>query len=244
MYQRHISEFGARGRSRSPKRLPGAQGLQAWTGAGVAWAAVNAAALAVGLFPGLIVAEPRPTGGAALATVAAAQVAFALMAAPLAWAKRVKRNDGRLTWGEVCEMALWLAMAAPFTVAAAYLSDAWAPDVVRVATLTVAALAAAAILARPASTGQAGASAVVWIGAMAVMGGAAAAYVVAEFGPAGSAGWLWRACPVLLAWTTGASPQQAWTTTSVWAAAAWPIAAAAAWGAWTLVARRRKERKR
>lgn len=189
------------------------------------WPAANLAALAVGLFPHL--ASPGATATAALPalrTLIVGQVSFALVVYPLLLIRRGQRS----AWLDVAELALWAAMAAPFAIVAAYMSDAAAADVVRAALMTLAAFVAGWCLGRFALTVEWAGSIVVVIGLVAVVAGPMLVYIVWEFGGADTPPvWLSAMCPTTLAWSVAESRQGGWIPSPVWAWLLWPLAAAA-----------------
>jgi len=196
-----------------------------WTAAGLLWCAANLAAIAVGLFPQLVSAGPD--FGAAppvLRALTVGQVGFALVVYPLLLIHRGKRP----VWRDGVELALWLAMAAPFVVVAAYMSDAAAPDVVRAAAMAVASLATGWCLGRFALTAPSAAHLAILIGLALVLAGPMTVYIVWEFGGGSEPPtWLMHGCPVTFAWLAAASRQAGWAPAPASAWLLWPVVAAA-----------------
>jgi hypothetical protein len=209
------------------RRQAGVAGTPAggwWQAAGLLWATINLAAAAVGVFPAAISPAAREAGPVlpALKALAVGQAGFLLLVYPLVLARRTSQR-GRADWSlRLGEMALWLIVAAPFAAACAYFSDAGVTDAVRAELMMVAAFPAAWGLAALANKGRKGASACALAAVLLVLGGAAAAYLAAEFWPGGCPGWLWEGCPILLAWTCAAGRHGSWVPLPLWGLLWWP----------------------
>ncbi len=220
---------------------------QAWNRAGLIWACVNLAALAVGMFPGVLTvpesgeaAAPLPT----LRAVAVAQVATLLLVYPFLLARRALRQASSVAaagsgntgttgpspsgpWpGRLFEAAAWMFVATPFLAVAAWLANATIADTVRVALLTASLFPVAWMLADFAVAGAAGVSAAGLVALLMVPGGLAANYLVWEFLPNIPADWLWYACPATMAWSTATVQQAAWLPSPIGAWLLWPAAVA------------------
>jgi hypothetical protein len=192
---------------------------------------VNLAALAVGLFPQILIA-PDVAGAMvvppALSTLAAGQIGFLLLAYPLILSRRMANaKPAPSRTAVVLEAVFWMLLAAPFMATAAYFSDATVQDVVRTAVFTASGFVAGWGLAALASMGAGAAGLAVLIGATAVLGGSAANYMAMEFWPASPLPWLWRACPATFAWSLAAARQDSWIPLPLWAWLIWPAAGAA-----------------
>jgi hypothetical protein len=214
------------GRSKPASAKPAKPASQFWLPAGLAWGTVNLAALAVGLFPQIIIA-PDVAGAMvvppALRTLAVGQVAFLLLAYPLILSRRMAKPSLAPTRvAVVMEAVLWMLAAAPFLATAGYFCDATVQDVVRTAVFTASAFVAGWGLAALAGMWAGAAGMAVLIGVMAVLGGAGANYMAMEFWPASPLEWLWRACPVTFAWSLAGARQQSWIPLPIWAWLIWP----------------------
>jgi hypothetical protein len=202
-----------------------------WRPAGLAWGGANLAALAVGLFPQVLIAPDAAGARAlppALGALAVGQAGFLLLVYPLVLARR--SQTARLRMGQsavVLEAVLWLLVAAPFLATAGYFCDATVQDVVRTAIFTASAFVAGWGLAALAGMGAGAAGMAVLIGVLAVLGGPAANYLALEFWPASPSPWLWRACPVTFAWSVAGVRQASWVPSPTWAWLIWPGAGAA-----------------
>jgi len=201
----------------------------AWRPAGAVYLAFCLAGLAAGLWPEAVFLSRDPAAGAplpTLKTLAASQIAFGLLVWPLVVLARAQRGPRRRYWGgAVAEMIIYLVLAGPFYVAAAYLADAVATDVVRsaiyVACVWTLAVAAGAQL----GSGKPGRVVVVLV--LAALGLPAAHYVALEFITPESARLLGRLSPATFAWSASASRGPSWYPQPLWAAIVWPAAAAA-----------------
>jgi hypothetical protein len=108
----------------------------AWRRGGLIYLAWCLGSLAAGLWPEAIYPSRRdaiPAPLPALQSLAAGQALFILLVHPLILLARARRG-GRRYWGEtILESLTWLFVTLPFYVAAAWLADATAADVVRAA---------------------------------------------------------------------------------------------------------------
>ena len=204
----------------------------AWRPAGVLYLAFCLAGLAAGLWPRAIFVPRGDAGGAplpALKTLVVAQIAFGLLVWPLGALRRARLGAARRYWSAaIAEAAVYLVLAVPFYIAAAYLADAVAEDVVRaviyVACVWTLPLAAGAHLA----AGRPGRGAVMLVLLLAAMGLPAAHYIALEFLAPPSAEFLSRLSPATFAWAASASRGAAWYPQPLWAILVWPAVAAAA----------------
>ncbi|NQU76082.1 MAG: hypothetical protein HQ546_07215 [Planctomycetes bacterium] len=195
-----------------------------WRPAILAWGGVNLAALCVGLFPRLLLAESAaPTGPLpALQALAIGQVGFALLIYPLILACRMQH---RRCAEDIVEACLWMLMSLPFFAVAGYFADATAQDVVRVAVLTASMLFAGWGLADLAGWGSAGVSVSVLISVLIVLGGPMANYLAWAFWQELPPMWLWQGCPMTFASSVAAVRQDAWIPGPLWAWLLWPALA-------------------
>ena len=205
-----------------------------WRPAGMLYLATMLLALAAGLWPQAIY-PPRqgPTAAPlpALATLAASQAAFTLLAYPLVLLHRAsgprRRRDGY--WGRtIAESAFLIFASVPLYVLAAFFSDATAPDAVRAglcaaSCFPLAWAAGAHFTSR--RDGQWGVLLALMLVAVALP---AAFYVALEFFPPGSAGALGDLSPILLAWRNGTSRLGAVFPTPLWGWLIWPVLAGVA----------------
>lgn len=201
-----------------------------WRLAGLAWGAVNLAALAGGLFPRLITLGASAESSAELPTLQsllACQVGFLLLIYPMILAGRAAREYPRASLGRLLrhfflEMILWLVVALPFLVVAAYLANATPRDAGRSMLLVVGAFLAAWGLALLAGRGAGGMSLSVLVSVLAVLGLPAAWYLTSpDFLPA-QPGWLWDLAPTLFAWSTAHERIASWLPVPLWALILWP----------------------
>ncbi len=202
----------------------------AWRPAGVLYLAFCLAGLAVGLWPEAVFvsrgiqAAPLPV----LRILAVAQIAFALLVWPLVVLRRAQQGATMRYWaGAIVETGVFLLVAVPFYIAAAYFADAVAADVVRtavyVACVWIFSLAAGAHLAG----GRGGSIVMMLVLVSAALGLPAAHYIALEFGTVSSVALLGRISPATFAWTVSASRGASWRPEPLWAAIIWPAAGAA-----------------
>ncbi|MDY6913832.1 MAG: hypothetical protein SVT52_05190 [Planctomycetota bacterium] len=202
----------------------------AWRPAGLVYLLILLACLAGGLWPDVLYPSrgtPNPNNPPpVLQAVAVGQAAFVLLIYPLAVLRRSVRPTRRFWAPLVLESAVYLVVAAPFYIAAWYLSDAVFADVVRTALyvtcLMPVAWAAAAHLAVSRRR------AVITLALLlAALGLPWAYYVAAEFLGQGRAGWLRCLAPAMFVWRTAAARSGDWLPRPIWAALVWPTIAAA-----------------
>jgi len=203
----------------------------AWRPAGLAYLACLLAAMAGGLWPEVLYPSHdalRPAPLPVLRALAVGQVGFFLLVYPLVLLRRADRGQVRRYWAEAAvESAGLMVVAVPFYVAAAYLADAVAADVVRVAVyvgcLMPLSWSAGAWFRSPRAT-----SIVVLAVLAAALGLPAAYYISREFLAAEAGNWLWRLAPATFAWQLAGSRAGSWLPGPAWAVLLWPALAAAA----------------
>ena len=199
-----------------------------WRPAGLFYLAACIAGLAAGLWPGAICHPGGVSFAAPLATLrtlAVAQAAFILLVHPLI----LMRRSPRRYWAEaIVETVGFVLVTVPFYVAAAWLGNAVAADVVRCGVYAIClwpvAWVAGALLHR-----RKFAATVLIVLLVAAMGLPAGFYLAREFLSAvGDSGWLWRLAPATFAWDN-ASSRLGWLwPRPVWAMLVWPGLAAVA----------------
>ena len=216
-----------------------------WRPAGLGYLAALLAGLGAGLWPETLWptlaatdAAPLPT----LQTLAVAQVLFILLVYPMVLLKRFAPprtpGDGDENpppagempyWRPVlAESAVFMLLAVPFYIPAAFLADATVADVVRhvicISTFFVVAWLAGAHFAQ----GRRGA----WVVTLALLavalGMPAACYAAAEFLSPTLKYWLAKVTPVLLAWDSAAARGPGLLPRPLWAWLGWLAAAALA----------------
>jgi hypothetical protein len=220
-------------RASSPADPPPGRGPLAavWRPAGALYLLFCLAGLACGLWPEAIYPSRsalRPAPLPTLQALAVGQVGFFLLAYPLVLMRRRRRAPGgRWLPDAAVESAGMLVAALPFYTAAAYLADAVAADVVRVATylacLAPLSWAVGAQLAERRAV--AGALLTVLVAAFGLPG---AYYLAREFLGAAPGNWLWRAGPATFAWELSRARGGSWLPRPAWAVGLWPGVAAAA----------------
>jgi len=214
-----------------------------WPPAGVIYLAVLVAAMAAGLwheaiYPPREALQPAPLP--TLQTLAVGQVAFFLLIYPLILLRRSCRQPIRPNLARrVVEAAGLFAVTVPFYLAASYLGDAVASDVIRVALyvacLVPLSLVAGSLLAR------ARAAPAVLLGMLIVAMGLPAAYYLArEFFAASAGGWLWQLSPASFAWELARARGGGCLPGPAWAVLVWPGVAAGAALAGALVGSNRR----
>lgn len=203
----------------------------AWRPAGLIYLGVCVASLAAGLYPQAIYPSRRdilPAPLPALQTLLVGQTLFILLVHPLILLARTQpESPGRYWRRTVAESAVWLAATAPLYVAAAWLANAEAGDVIRAAAwlacLWPVAWAAGWLLrARPAAR-----TAVV-LALLLAAAMPAGYYVVLEFLRPWPTGWLWQLAPATFAWQIARSRAGTLLPQPAWAVLIWPAIAAAA----------------
>jgi len=213
----------------------------AWRPAGLLYLAACLAGLAAGLYPEAIYPSRRdvvPAPLPALQALATAQVLFILIVHPLIVLRRADFGRIRRYGPEtIVESVTWLIATVPLYVAAAYLADATATDVLRtvlyVACLWPVAWAAGAILRRCRA-----ARAPLLLLLLIVAAGPALFYVLREFMPLYPSDWLWQAAPATAAWDAAASRAPNPFPQPLWSLLLWPAFALCLFGA-SLVVRSR-----
>ncbi|MHC4983961.1 MAG: hypothetical protein ACYTF6_12450 [Planctomycetota bacterium] len=193
--------------------------------AGALYLAFCLAALAAGLWPEAVLVSPAPLRP--LHALAVAQLTFGLLVQPLVVLWRAQRGAVRRYWpAAIAEWCVYLFLAVPFYVAAAYIADAVAVDVVRVA------IYVACVWTLPLTAGahfaarRPGKGLVVLVLTLAALALPAAHYVALEFVTPGCARFFARLSPATFAWTTSAARGACWYPRPLWAAFAWPAVAA------------------
>jgi hypothetical protein len=212
-----------------------------WTSEGAVYAVFCLVGLAVGLWPDAIYPPHDPTPSVtlpALRTLVVSQIAFVLLAWPPAILRRAERGRLPSLPSVAVEGSLLLAFAIPFFVAAAWVADAVALDVIRcelyVLGVMPAGVAAGWWMARSPAFRP-------WIQIVlliAVLGVPAAWYAAREFLTPEPLHALWNVGPASFAWSLAASRQGVALARPLWAALVWPIAGIAAMLATALVPRR------
>jgi hypothetical protein len=202
----------------------------AWRPAGLLYLGACLAALLAGLWPqaiypshGGVLAAPLPT----LQTLVTGQTLFILLVHPLIILRRADRGLIRRYWTEtLIESLTWLVVAGPLYVAAAWLADATAADVIRTAICLacfwpVAWSAGATLQSRPAAR-----PAVVLL-LLIVAALPAAYYLTCEFLRVFPAKWLWNLAPATFAWQAAASRAGGLIPRPLWPLGVWLAVAAA-----------------
>ncbi len=213
--------------------------------AGWAWSIGHLLALAVGLFPGLVLAPGHSQAvPPAMGVLAAVSVAAILLVWPVVMLGRLRPgpaeadSPAKRMRGLVGEMFVWWLLSVPFWAVAAWLGDAGLPDVGRTGGLLAGAWATAWALGLLARGGPGWRSAALLLAVLAALAGPVAVYLALEFSPAGLPAWLGPLFPTTLAWTVAQTRQPAWLPEPLWAWLAWPITLAAVALARTLLPRR------
>ena len=209
--------------------LAGSVTAAAWRPAGLLYLAVCLAALLVGLYPRAIHPSRQDVASAplpALQSLAAAQALFILLVHPLILLRRGRPGPADRYWSRtVVESLTWLAATIPFYVAAAWLADATARDVVRTALYLLClwplAWSAGAVLrdwpaARPATI----------LLLLIVAALPAGHYITREFLRVFPAEGLWHLAPATFAWQVARSRAGTLLPAPLWALATWPVVAA------------------
>jgi len=203
--------------------------------------AVCVLALLAGMFPHAIY-PPRTTQAAplpTLRTLAMGQALFILAGWPVLCIWRTQQGTFRRYAAEsIIEAVAWLVVAAPLYIAAAWLGDATAVDVVRtvlvLVTLWPLAWAAGALMrAAP------GLRPAVLIAMLVLAALPAVWYVWREFLSAMPAGWLWDLAPPTYVWQAAGSRTPSLAPSPAWPPAVWLATAAAIWTLSTLAHRNR-----
>jgi len=197
-----------------------------WQPAGLIYLCLMLAGLAAGLWPEAIHPTDRPAAVLpVLRTVAAAQVAYVLLAWPVVLLRR-GRIGGRGFWAAAAVEALgMLAAAVPLYVLAAWFGDATVRDVLRTALYVAAVMPLAPAAAKWMSRS-------VWrpwvlTGLLVVaLGLPAACYIVGEFVAPGPQAGLLHISPLVGAWRAAMPRGEGVLPRPVWAWVAWPLAAA------------------
>lgn len=222
---------------------PGRPDACPWRPAGLLYLASLLAGLAAGLWPETIWpalaqadAAPLPT----LQTLAVAQLAFVLVVYPMVLLGRFGRLEStddapdprpadRHYWRAVlAESAMFMLLAVPFYVPAAFLADATVADVVRHVICIGSFMPLAWLAGAHFAQGRRGAWVVILALLAAALGMPAACYIALEFLTPGLAHWLGQATPALLVWRAAASRSADLLPQPVWAWLGWLALAALA----------------
>jgi len=214
--------------SPAPPDRPAPPGIfhAAWRPAGIIYLIVVLAALGAGLWseavwPSFLPARPAPLP--ALQTLAVGQVAFILLIYPLVILHRAGRGETGRYWAEVIiESCVYMLVTVPFYLAAAYLADAVAADVIRAAAYAAGiwSLAWSAgwwLVRRPKSR-----PVVMLVLLLAALALPAGYYIAREFLTAGPAHWLRRLAPATFAWEAAASRPSVSPAGPLWPWLIWP----------------------
>jgi len=184
-----------------------------------------------------VVTAPLPT----LQTLAVGQIAFILLIHPLViMARRGPGGGGPGRFIVPAEAGLCLLMTVPFYVAAAFLADATAADVVRAAIYVACVWSVVWAASAHLASRAAGGTLVVGMLVLAAIGLPSASYIAGDFMDAPAAAkWLWQASPATFAWqaatpragsvaASGAGSLGSCLPGPLWAAICWPALAGAA----------------
>ena len=212
-----------------------------WRGGGVILLLVCLASLAVGLWPGVVYSSREAFPAAPLPTLRALAVGLvlhALLIHPLLLIRRrVRSAPARASDGDpkgppyggttsaACgavgglgELLVFAVAAGPFFLAAAYLADAVAIDVLRVLVCLAGVYAVGQVMGSCLSVSPAGRSLCVLAGTLLALGLPAGFYLCLEFAPAGVApNFLHSLAPVTFVWT------QAGSRLAFWPQPLWPV---------------------
>jgi len=183
-----------------------------WQGAAVPWLVLCLLGFAAGLWPEAIVHPKTPRSMSPLPTLpalAAAQVIFLLLAYPVIVLRRAEKHPHNFCPGRsVAELAVLVAAAVPFSIAAAWFSDGGIADIIRTAMCVATFIPLSAGLCAwtlPARKPAARATALI-LALTTTAGLSAAVYIAHEFLRPAWADALWQTAPVTLAWTTATAP--------------------------------------
>ncbi len=193
-----------------------------WPGAGWLYLLMCLAGLAGGLWPEFlwpVSSYFRPASLPTLQTLALAQILFFTLVWPVAEFRRVEPTPFT---GQALGTAGLLFLTVPFYFVAGWLADATLVDCIRTGLIVLA----------MAPLGWAGGRMLrvqflrgpVMLGLMVIMLGLPGAYYfLREFYPQISIAWLWRVCPVGLAWCGSVSRETFLFPRPIWTIAAWPM---------------------
>ena len=200
-----------------------------WRGTGAGYLIFCLAGVAVGLWPQVAFPSPKmPTTATlpTLRTLAVAQVGFILLFYPLAMLARGERVR---YWPTVlAESALLLIVGLPFYLAAAFLADATAADVVRTVLAVTCLWPVAWVAGAHLAAARSGRSVVVLALVLAAIGMPAAFYIAWDILLAPRAATvLWHVAPATFVWQAAQSRAGVVLPRPIWSAAVWPAAAAA-----------------
>jgi len=223
--------------STDPSR-PGRGCICPWRPAGLLYLAALLVGLGAGLWPERLwpalaetAAAPLPT----LQTLALAQLLFVLLVYPLVLLKRFGTSEtppaGAAVpyWRPVlAESAVFMVLAVPFYVPAAFLADATARDVLRHAICIGSFFPLAWLAGAHGAHGRRGAWVVTLGLLVAALGMPAACYIAAEFLTPPLAYWLSCATPAVLVWDTAAARGASLLPAPLWAWLGWLAVAAGA----------------
>ena len=232
--------------ARAEPRRPGRLRAAVWRPAGLLYLAAMLAGLAAGLWPEAIVPRSRQLAAAplpTLQTLAVAQVAFILLIHPLVILHRSSRGPITSYWPQtVVESAGMLLVTAPLYVAAAFLADAVAADVIRTALYVLCLWTVSWAAGKHLAFRHRGHWAILLVLWVLALGGPAAYYIARELltTPA-RATWLWHLSPATFAWQTAQARQGGYLPTPIWPALIWPGLAAIAVGCDALLPKPAKE---
>ena len=180
--------------------------------------------LAVGLWPEWvwpISSDIRPAPLPTLRTLVLAQILFFILAWPVVQFRRVEETS--LGW-QVIESAGLFFLTIPFYFVCAWLGDATLIDCLR-ALLVVLAVAPVGWVAGKMLREQIFRGPVLLGLVLIVLGLPGVYYFLCEFYPQISIDWLWRICPVGLAWSGATSRETFLLPQPLWAFAFWPVIA-------------------
>lgn len=204
-----------------------------WRGAGGGYLIVCLAGVAVGLWPHIAFGSQKPPAAAplpTLRTLAVAQVGFILLVYPLVTLARAQRAPLGGYWPTVlAESALLLVVGVPFYLAAAFLADAAAADVVRTVLAVTCIWPVAWLAGAHLAHARAGRSVVMLAMVLVAIGLPAAFYIAWDILLAHRAATLlWHVAPATFVWQAAGSRVGSVLPRPLWSAALWPAAAAAA----------------
>ncbi len=212
------------GEPTSPPRALGA----VWYPGGVLYLATILSGFAVGLYPQVTVGVRLPVGSVplpTLRTLAVAQVIFALLIYPLILLGRAERK--KMPWFSPAVLAESLAMflvTVPFYLAAGYLGDAVARDVIRTVIYVAGVWLVGVSFGRYLVCHQRGRWIVLLALVVAAVGLPCVHYIAYEFM---NVTWVWRISPAMFAWETARPRLETFLPRPLWGLLIWCIIAVA-----------------